>query len=116
MKKSFTIIELVVVMVILSLMLLMGRNLFTSENKIYFQGETCINNMYNQIDDLHLASLLSRERFLTGGSSSALNIINPEWIGILFRFPALYVGGGTIGTGIDIRGVPSLGNIRSQGS
>lgn len=92
MKKSFTIIELVVVMVILGLMLLMARNLFTSENKIYFEGEICINNLHSQIDDLHLASLLSRERLLSGGSSSTLNTTNPEWIGVLFRFPALYLG------------------------
>lgn len=116
MKKAFTIIELIVVMIILGLMLLMSRNLFTSENQIYFEGEVCANNVHSIVNELHLASLLSRNRSLSGGNMTGLNATSPDWIALFFRFPAVYPGGGSFGTGIDIRGVPNLGSIWSDQS
>lgn len=65
-KHSFTIIELVIVMTILGIMFIMTRKYFSTENQIYYAGETCINSVYNNVKELHNAALLSRERNLSG--------------------------------------------------
>lgn len=65
-KRTFTIIELIIVMTILAIMFLITRNYFSSENKIYYEGETCINNAYYMIKDIKDAALLGRNRQLSG--------------------------------------------------
>lgn len=91
-KHGFTIIELIIVMTILSIMFIITRNYFSSENKIYFEGETCINNMYYTIRDLNNAALLGRNRALSGiFNFSGNNIQSPDRYNIVFRPPSNYV-------------------------
>lgn len=64
-KSGFTIIEMMIVMAIIGIMIVMTQNYFTSANKIYYEGEACINNMYYAIKDISNAALLGRTRTLS---------------------------------------------------
>ncbi len=57
-KPAFTIVEFMIVMAILSIMFLMSRQYFSNENKIYYAGESCINNMFYNLREISNAALL----------------------------------------------------------
>lgn len=86
-RDGFTIIELIIVMTILSLMFLMTKNYFSSDNKIYFEGESCINNFYAKVKEVQNTALLSRTRSLTGSLGSA-NFV-PDRYNIIFKEPRI---------------------------
>ena len=87
-KRTFTIIELIIVMVILGIMFLMTRKYFSSENQIYYEGESCISNIYYTIRDINNAALLGRTRVLSGVyTASGDDIQTPDRYTIVFRPP-----------------------------
>lgn len=90
-KAGFTIVEFMIVMLILTLMFLMSRQYFSSENKIYYAGESCINTMFYNLREISNAALLGRTRtlsglFLSGGN----NIERPDRYNIILRAPSKY--------------------------
>lgn len=90
-KPAFTIVEFMIVMAILSIMFLMSRQYFSNENKIYYAGESCINNMFYNLREISNAALLWRTRtlsglFLSGGN----NIETPDRYNIVLRTPSKY--------------------------
>lgn|GEM_PF-5755256 len=84
-KNSFTLLELIIVMTILAAMFLMTRNLFRSDNNMYYQGEICINNYFFELKDVSNAALLSRSRNLSGIYFASGNVLNPDRYGFVFR-------------------------------
>lgn len=101
-KKTFTLIELIIVMSIVGLMFIMVKNIFTSENRIYYEGEICINNFYWQIKEIQQAALYSNIRPFSGISN--VNNFRPDRYSIVFAQPRLDRNGGPIGK-VDIRQV-----------
>ena len=76
-------------MTILGMMFLMTRNLFRSDNQIYYSWEICINNFYAQVKEVQNAALLSRNRSLSGSISTWVNFV-PEWYNIIFKEPRIF--------------------------
>lgn len=59
-KQSFTILEMIIVLTIIGIVLLMTKSLFSSRNRIYYQGETCINGMFYKVKDIKEAAMFGR--------------------------------------------------------
>lgn len=93
-KKTFTIIELIIVMTIVAVMFLMVKNIFTSENRIYYEGEICINSVYNQLKDIQQSALYSNVRSFSG--VNGLTSYRPDWYSLIFLQPRLDWSAGTI--------------------
>lgn len=90
-KNAFTIVEFIIVMTIITIMFLLTKNYFTNESKIYYAGESCINNMFYSLKDINNAALLGRTRSLSGlFVSGGNNIQTPDRYTILLRAPSYY--------------------------
>lgn len=101
-KKAFTLVELIIVMAIVGLLFVMVKNIFTSENRIYYEGEICINNIYGQIKEIQQAALYSNTRPFSGINN--LTNYRPDRYSIYFAQPRRDRNGGGIGK-VDIRQV-----------
>lgn len=99
-KKTFTIVELIIVMSIITVMFIMTKKLFTSENRIYYEGEICINKIYDEIKEVQQAALYSNIRTFSGINS--LTNFRPDRYSIYFAQPRLDRNAGTIKK-VDIR-------------
>jgi len=60
MKKGYTLVELVIVMVIIWVLMLAFRNVFQVKNKDSLYGEACINNLYGDVSNYLYSAITSK--------------------------------------------------------
>jgi prepilin-type N-terminal cleavage/methylation domain-containing protein len=60
MKKGYTLIELLIVIVIVGVLMLAFKNIFQINNKDSLYGEACINNLYGEVSNYLYSAITSK--------------------------------------------------------
>lgn len=60
MKKGYTLVELIIVMAIIWVLLLAFKNIFQVKNKDALYGESCVNNLYGDVNNYLYSAITSK--------------------------------------------------------
>lgn len=78
-RRWFTLIEIVLVMLIVSILLFAFRNIFQIKNKEIVYAQTCVENIYGQINNFAKWAIRS-ETILSGTASGTLSIYPDRYL------------------------------------
>lgn len=60
MKKGYTLVELIIVIVIIGILMIAFRSIFQVGNRDSLYGEACINNLYGDVSNYLYSAITSR--------------------------------------------------------